>query len=61
MSYNITKYIGRASPGALVNVAGHRTSFAAFPRVLVARVAHATYNEEKSCIIPRLTNYVFDS
>jgi hypothetical protein len=61
MSYNITKYIGRSSPAALVNVAGHRTSFAAFPRVLVARAAHATYNEEKSCIILRLTNYVFDS
>jgi hypothetical protein len=31
------------------------------PRVLVVRVARATYNEEKSCINPRLTNYVFDS
>jgi hypothetical protein len=29
--------------------------------VLVAQVAHATYNEKKSCNIPRLTNYVFDS
>jgi len=30
-------------------------------RVLVARVAHGTYNEQKSYIIPWLTNYVFDS
>jgi len=29
--------------------------------VLVARVAHATYNELKSHLIPWLTNYVFDS
>jgi hypothetical protein len=42
ISEDITKYIGHSSPSALVNVAGHRTSCAAFARVLVARVAHGT-------------------
>ena len=34
--------VGRSPPCALVNVGGHRTSYAALARVFVARVARAT-------------------